>query len=326
MSISPASPPCRIVSFSPLSCSNAALTSFGIANESWVTSTTSLLPLPEPPQPAATTASTAANAPTSSVPAGHTDSSRSGPGWTASRQPRATLTTASVAAKTFETPRLVPAGRVSSRSGYSSPLVVTPSAGPCTGSSETSLAGRARQGALAADHPDAVVVEVRIDRGARIALVAEQQERAEQVVEPAAARCRSRGCVRARARLRRRARARGRSRPWRRGCRSIAAPAASAAASPAGETESKSPIARSMRSPSASARSMPESAAITKARSGRSAARQGRDALRQRRRRSRAPRAYLRWHYPDQVLRVGGALSRPLSPVVPELPVSLAPS
>ena len=64
LSISPASPPCRIVSFSPLSCSNAALTSFGIANESWVTSTTSLLPLPEPPQPAATTASTAANAPT----------------------------------------------------------------------------------------------------------------------------------------------------------------------------------------------------------------------------------------------------------------------
>ena len=35
---------------------------------------------------------------------------------------------------------------------------------------------------------------------------------------------------------------------------------------------------------------------------------------------------FLRWHYPDQVLRVGGALSRPLSPVVPELPVSLPPS
>ena len=25
--------------------------------------------------------------------------------------------------------------------------------------------------------------------------------------------------------------------------------------------------------------------------------------------------AFLRWHYPDQVLRVGGAVSRPLSPV-----------
>src|SRR5262245_50210561 len=27
--------------------------------------------------------------------------------------------------------------------------------------------------------------------------------------------------------------------------------------------------------------------------------------------------AFLRWHYPDQVLRVGGALVRPLSPAAP---------
>jgi uracil-DNA glycosylase len=30
--------------------------------------------------------------------------------------------------------------------------------------------------------------------------------------------------------------------------------------------------------------------------------------------------AFLRWHYPDQVPRVGGALSRPLSPVAPSSP------
>ena len=38
-----------------------------------------------------------------------------------------------------------PAGRVSPRSGYSSPSVVTPSAGPCSGSRETSSPGRARE-------------------------------------------------------------------------------------------------------------------------------------------------------------------------------------
>ncbi len=31
--------------------------------------------------------------------------------------------------------------------------------------------------------------------------------------------------------------------------------------------------------------------------------------------------AFLRWHYPDQVLRVGGALVRPLSPAVPSSPL-----
>ena len=48
------------------------------------------------------------------------------------------------------------------------------------------LAGRACQRARAADHREPVAVEVRIDRGARVTGVAEQQDRAEQVVEPAA--------------------------------------------------------------------------------------------------------------------------------------------
>ena len=33
--------------------------------------------------------------------------------------------------------------------------------------------------------------------------------------------------------------------------------------------------------------------------------------------------AFLRWHYPDQVLRVGGAFVRPLSPVCPSSPLRL---
>ena len=328
LTISPASPPCRIVSFSPLSCSNAAFTSFGIANESCVTSTTSLLSLsPEPPQPAATNRAARPPAHPDLVTKRHEDASRSGPGWTAIRQPRATVTWASVAAKTFETPRLVPAAQ-----GLAVERVLEPARRDALGRAvegeqRDDLAGRARQRPRAADHRDPVVVEVRVDRrrsrsGRRRAAGASRAGG-----RAGRRRCRSRGSAMARGRSPRRARARGRSRPWPPGAARPRAPAASAAASPAVETESKSPIARSMRSPSASARSTPASAAITMR-----AVRQlghgdsRRDALRQRRRRSRAPRAYLRWHYPDQVLRVGGALSHPLSPVVPELPVSLPPS
>ncbi len=50
------------------------------------------------------------------------------------------------------------------------------------------VAGRARQRARAADDVDPALAEVRVDLGARVALVAEQEHRAEQVIEPSAAR------------------------------------------------------------------------------------------------------------------------------------------
>ena len=63
---------------------------------------------------------------------------------------------------------------------------MTPSAGPWTGSSETISPGVPVSVREPRITETPVVVEVRIDRGARIAGVAEQQDRAEQVVEPAA--------------------------------------------------------------------------------------------------------------------------------------------
>ena len=118
----------------------------------------------------------------------HKDSFVSGAGRTASRQPRSTVMRASEAEKTFETPRLVPGGSVSSRSGYSSPSVVTPSAGAVHREQGEKVARGARERARAADDGDPRVAEIRIDLGRCVALVGEEEHRAEQVVEAATAR------------------------------------------------------------------------------------------------------------------------------------------
>ena len=146
LTISPASPPCRIVSFSPLSCSNAAFTVLR-DRERVVRDEHDLLALasPEPPHPAATTASATASAPQTLCQSVTRTPLGSGPGWTAIRQPRATVTWASVAAKTFETPRLVPAGRVSSCERVLEPARRDALGRAVEGEQRDELAGRARR-------------------------------------------------------------------------------------------------------------------------------------------------------------------------------------
>ena len=217
LTASPASPPCRIRSFSPLSRSNAALTGFGIANESCVTRTTSVC-FGARRSPAAARPDAQRDERTRARARACDAVSRrllSRAGRTASRQPRSTVTRASRSAKTFETPRLVPGRRASRRgSGYASPSVVTPSRGPCRGSSETSSPGAPSSAARPADDVRRGVAEVCASISTRrVPLEAEQQRDAEQVVEPPAVRADDDDARRARARGRRRVRARDRWRP-----------------------------------------------------------------------------------------------------------------
>ena len=122
---SPASPDWRIRSSRPLVFSNSARTSSETANESCVTSTTSVALPPSPPHAAA---GDGKGEPECQQERGdvlvtpcHLASPVSGPGRTASRTPLSRLMRAVSSTKTFETPRLEPGSRVSPSSGYASP-------------------------------------------------------------------------------------------------------------------------------------------------------------------------------------------------------------
>ena len=228
------------------------------------------------------------------------------------------VTRASGLANMFETPRLDPGSSVSSRSGYSSPAVVTPSAGPPSARSVTSSPVSALEHPLGADHVHERVADEGVELDLLVAFRAQQEERREEVVEAAAGARDDEDAPRPeRERLVERELEVGRVLRGR--VRDDAGAGASAAASAPGETESRSPTTTSTSSPSESARSSPPSAAITVGVAGRlddGARPRGDDDD------IRLVHAFLRWHYPGQVLRVGGA-SAALSARSPELPGSL---
>ena len=166
---------------SPLSASNACFTSFEIANESCVTSTTSVGGSSLPPQPA--TASSAAIRSATAAPC-EPPCHAAPPGLMASRTPSSTEMRASSDSKTFETPRLEPGSSVSPRSGYARPSVVTPTAGPLTASNVMSSPGFPRIVRRSANDVDVRIADARVDLRRGVAVRPEQEERRELVVEP----------------------------------------------------------------------------------------------------------------------------------------------
>ena len=311
----------------PLSCSNACFTSFEIANESCVTSTTSVGVSPPPPQPAATSSSRASEERDDGLVTDcHLDSSiRHAALLAVARADREQdavarrVMRASSAAKTFETPRLEPGSSVSPRERVREPLGASrPRPAPCSASSETSSPGSPASRALAAHDMRRAQspMNASISRR-RVAARAEEQQSREEVVEPAAVAARERGSACGPSASAASSASSRSVASFSAGWRSIRVPAASAPRDAPRATPSRSRRPRpSTSSPSASACSSPLSAAITRAPSGtgergvgigRIPACHHHDDL--------VRHAFLRWHYPDQVLRVGGALSRPLSPV-----------
>ena len=123
LTISPASPPWRILQREAALRSNAAFTSFETANESCVTSTTCFGRSPPPPQPADEPTAT------SSERDRQTDLQQTvarglmtvAPGPDREEHARSSVTRASVPAKTFETPRVVP-GRGLAAQGIVEPV------------------------------------------------------------------------------------------------------------------------------------------------------------------------------------------------------------
>ena len=220
LTISPASPPWRIVSFSPLSCSNAAFTSRR-DRERVVRDEHDLLAAAAPRAAARRCDERGADDDQRRpdfVPNRHKDSSRFG-GRADGQQAAARDGDARFGGGEDVRDPAARAGR----QGLVAERVLEPLGRDAlrrrraAGSRERSSPGRSRERARAADDVRLRRAEPGVDRHARVALVREQQQRAEQVVEPAAARRRSRGSGTARARARRRARARDRSRPWRPG-------------------------------------------------------------------------------------------------------------
>ena len=179
------------------------------------------------------------------------------------------------------------------------------------------LAGLALDRALAAHDVDPRAADRGVDAGSG---EAGRRARAAGGGGRAGRRCsRERGSGRARMPVPPPARARGRWRPSRRdGGRCGRRPSAAATAS--GAAESKSPTATATSRPRARACSRPPSTATTAASSGTD------NALGARRRpacdhhHDFVRHAFLRWHYPDRVLRVGGALEAALSARLPRAP------
>ncbi len=176
--------------------------------------------------------------------------------------------------------------------------------------------------ALAADDVDERVADdgVHLDVGERFA--AQQEQRRREVVEAAAGARHDEDAAGRRARAPRRVRARDRWRPWRRDAGRRGRRRARPRQAPRRSTESRSPTTICGRRPSVRLQSSPPSAAITTASptsGSESDALTGCDDDH----RLRLLHAFLRWHYPDQVLRVGGAVAA-LSARLPELPVFAA--
>src|SRR5690606_166247 len=197
-------------------------------------------------------------------------SSPGGPGATASRMPERTRTVATSSTHSLLTPRPMPAGRSSSASGYSSPLVVTPTAGPWAGSRLTSSPGRpASDASPATTHTCAGPIHA--------STVAAATKSGADTVSATAIVWSSRSPVPVTTTTRSTSAASAASSASSRSVASLAAgwrwsgtPAAPAAASAPGSTESMSPTTRSTRSPRASACWSPSSAATTTGRSPRS--------------------------------------------------------
>ncbi len=119
------------------------------------------------------------------------------------------------ATKTFETPRLEPGSSVSPASGYSSPLVRTPIGAAVQREQRDQLAGPARELALVAHHVHLRRADERVDPKLRVPRRAEEEQRREEVVEPAAVAGQHEDTLWVEGSPRDRARARGRWRPSR---------------------------------------------------------------------------------------------------------------
>ncbi len=143
--------------------------------------------------------------------------SSSGPGRTASRQPRATVMRASVGAEDVGDPAARAGRQGLVAEGVLEPFGRDALGRPVQREQREELARHAGQRPRAPDHVGLRSSEPGVERHVRVALVAEQQQRPEQVVEPTAARPDQEDPRRAQAPGRRRERARGRSHPWRRG-------------------------------------------------------------------------------------------------------------
>ncbi len=168
------------------------------------------------------------------------------------------------------TPRVVPSGRSSPARGYSSPVVVTPRAGPWSGRSVTrSPMGPAQGGGVAHDG-DPGGAHLSGDRHVGVLGPGEQQEVGEQVVEPPAVPAEHVDASRARAPGRRRGPARDRWRPWRPGAARATHPPRRRSPAPRARPSRSRPPRGRRTGRGASACSTPESAAITRAPSGRS--------------------------------------------------------
>ena len=309
MSISFASPPWRIRSFRPLSCSNAAFTSFEIANESWVTSTTS-----SGVRASAAARSERGRAPTTAATPADDFATH------CCKRPHARLlrrdgsqggrlsssaTRASVPVKTFETPRVGPGSRVSPAQRILEALGHHAHGRTADAGEGEQLAAGAGQRSLPAHDMDERVADERVELEPGIALRAEQeQEQAEQMVE---APCRARddqhaartergglvereleiGCV-LRGRVPHDARAGrlgGGERLWRHRVQ-VADDDVHVEAERSGAQQAAVRRDDALRVREASTRAPPP---------------------RRRPRHRDQSRPFLRWHYPDQVLRVGGA-------------------
>ncbi len=238
---------------------------------------------------------------------------------------RSSVTRARFETNTFETPRLDPGASVSPVSAYTRPSVRTPSAGPWSARSESCSPGlpessRSSRTTCTRARPIAASTWT-------CAYLPEPRSRSVESRWSSRPPSPARTTIRAGRSSRAASSASSRSvASFSVGCRSICTPEDSAAATAVGDAESKSPTAVVTSRPSASACSSPlvrgdhrcaERHAERGLGIGRIPACHDHHYL--------IRHVFLRWHYPDQVLRVGGALSRPLSPVAPSSPYAAAP-